>query len=78
MHFGESIREVWRATVTYFENQSHRMDYPRYVSKGWRIGSGPVESACKTVINQRLKKSGMQLGFGRLGRRRSSEGVIPE
>lgn len=58
----ESVREVWRATVTYFENQAHRMDYPTYVSKGWRIGSGPVESACKTVINQRLKKSGMRWG----------------
>ena len=33
----------------YFANQEHRMDYPTYVAKGWQIGSGPVESACKTV-----------------------------
>ena len=56
----EGLGEVRRATATYFENQAHRMDYPKYVSKGWQIGSGPVESACKTVINQRLKKSGMR------------------
>ena len=26
------------------------MDYPTYQAKGWAIGSGPIESACKTVI----------------------------
>jgi hypothetical protein len=55
-----SAREVWREVVTYFTNQGHRMDYPKYVSKGWQIGSGPVESACKTVVGQRLKGSGMR------------------
>ena len=30
------------------------MDYPRYVANGWQIGSGPVESACKTVVANRL------------------------
>jgi hypothetical protein len=54
--------QVWQETVTYFANQVHRMDYPRYVAKGWQIGSGPVESACKTVVNQRLKCSGMRWG----------------
>jgi hypothetical protein len=57
-----SAREVWRETVTYFENQVHRMDYPRFVSQGWQIGSGPVESACKTVVSQRLKEAGMRWG----------------
>lgn len=57
-----SAGAAWRETVTYFENQGHRMDYPRYVAKGWQIGSGPVESACKTVVNQRLKCAGMRWG----------------
>jgi hypothetical protein len=57
-----SAREVLRATVTYFENQVHRMDYPGYVAKGWQIGSGPVESACETVVGQRLKCAGMRWG----------------
>jgi hypothetical protein len=46
--------------ITYFGNQKHRMDYPRYVAKGWHIGSGPVESACKTVIGMRMKQAGMR------------------
>jgi hypothetical protein len=57
-----SAREVLRETVTYLENQGHRMDYPSYVAKGWQIGSGPVESACKTVVGQRLKCAGMRWG----------------
>lgn len=56
----ESVRAVWRTTVGYFENQVHRMDYPAYTAKGWQIGSGPVESACKTVVGQRLKGGGMR------------------
>ena len=44
----------------YFENQVHRMDYPSYEANGWYIGSGAVESACKTVVGQRLKGSGMR------------------
>ena len=38
------------------------MDYPRYLAHGWQIGSGPVESACKTVVANRLKGSGMRWG----------------
>ena len=44
----------------YFRNQVHRMDYPTYAANGWYIGSGAVESACKTVVGQRLKGSGMR------------------
>lgn len=46
--------------LTYFRNQVHRMDYPTYLSKGWQIGTGAVESACKTVVNQRLNMGGMR------------------
>ena len=55
-----SLHDVWRSTVGYFENQVHRMDYPTYRAHGWQIGSGPIEAACKTVINQRLKGTGMR------------------
>jgi hypothetical protein len=44
----------------YFGNQVDRMDYPTYEANGWYIGSGAVESACKTVVGQRLKGSGMR------------------
>jgi hypothetical protein len=55
-------QEVYRQVVQYFHNHEHRMDYPRYVRNGWQIGSGPVESACKTVVGNRLKGGGMRWG----------------
>lgn len=50
------------AVVTYFGNHAQRMDYPTYLRNGWQIGSGAIESACKTVVNQRLCLGGMRWG----------------
>ena len=58
----ESVRKIHAEVVGYFENHRHRMDYPAYRAKGWAIGSGPVESACKTVIGKRMKNGGMRWG----------------
>ena len=58
----KGLRDCHRATLVYFENQVHRMDYPSYRAHGWQIGSGPIEAACKTVIGRRLKGSGMRWG----------------
>jgi hypothetical protein len=55
-----SARQALDDCSRYFKNHQHRMDYPRYVANGWQIGSGPVESACKTVVANRLKGSGMR------------------
>lgn len=57
-----ALRELRRTTVVYLSNHVDRMDYPTYQSKGWQIGSGPVEAACKTVIGRRLKGTGMRWG----------------
>jgi hypothetical protein len=57
-----SARLAHADCLRYFGNHQHRMDYPRYVANGWQIGSGPVESACKTVVANRLKGSGMRWG----------------
>jgi len=58
----ESVRKVHGEVIGYFENHGHRMDYPTYQAKGWAIGSGPIESACKTVIGKRMKNGGMRWG----------------
>jgi hypothetical protein len=55
-----SLAAVRAEVLGYFHNQVHRMDYPQYEANGWYIGSGAVESACKTVVGQRLKGSGMR------------------
>jgi hypothetical protein len=57
-----TARQAHAECLGYFRNHLHRMDYPRYVANGWQIGSGPVESACKTVVANRLKGSGMRWG----------------
>ncbi len=57
-----TARACHQATVRYVENHVHRMDYPYYRVQGWQIGSGPVESACKRVVGQRLKGAGMRWG----------------
>jgi hypothetical protein len=46
--------------ITYFTNNKERMQYKRYTEKGYHIGSGAVESACKHVVGQRLKQAGMR------------------
>ena len=53
-------REAYVEAVRYVSNNVPRMDYPHYRSQGWHIGSGAVESACKTVVGQRLKLAGMR------------------
>ncbi len=56
----KGLSAVRSEVLGYFRNQAHRMDYPTYEANGWYIGSGAVESACKTVVGQRLKGSGMR------------------
>ena len=43
----------------YYRGNAGRMKYDEYRANGWFIGSGVIESACKTVIGQRFKQSGM-------------------
>lgn len=57
-----TVQEAHRVVLVYFGNQVHRMDDPSYRAKGWLIGSGPVEAACKQVVGQRMKGSGMRWG----------------
>jgi len=55
-----ALRAKHTEVLGYLRNQVSRMDYPTYLAKGWLIGSGSVESACKTVVAQRLKLAGMR------------------
>lgn len=54
------LAAVRAEVLGYLRNQVERMDYPTYDANGWCIGSGAVESGCKTVVGQRLKGSGMR------------------
>jgi hypothetical protein len=56
------VRKEYDKLLNYLKNNEHRMDYPRYLRRGWQIASGAVESACKRVVNQRLCMGGMRWG----------------
>ena len=55
-----AFRTKREEVLNYMRNNVERMNYPAYLAKGWLIGSGSVESACKTVVAQRLKLAGMR------------------
>lgn len=48
-----------QAELTYFRNQRSRMNYAEYQRQHLPLASGVVEAACKTLVTQRLKGSGM-------------------
>ena len=47
---------------TYFTRNVARLDYPRFVALQLPIGSGAGESACKCLVDARLKQAGMRWG----------------
>ena len=53
-------REKLQSAITYFDNHHHQMDYATALDKHWPIGSGVTEAACKTLVKQRLCRSGMR------------------
>ncbi len=53
------VVENIEGNITYFTNNKERMRYNEYREKGYHIGSGIIESACKHVVGQRLKQAGM-------------------
>jgi hypothetical protein len=51
-------QEAAQKAISYYTNNQERMDYARYRKDGYVIGSGTVESGCKQIVTQRLKRSG--------------------
>jgi len=56
----KSKREALRKLTVYLKNNAERINYPAYRAAGLPIGSGPVESACKSLVGARCKLSGMR------------------
>jgi hypothetical protein len=58
----EQKKKSLEAAITYFKNnnQKSRMNYWESVALNHVIGSGVTEAACKTIVKQRLCKSGMR------------------
>lgn len=52
-------REALESLYRYISVNEERMQYDVFRQKGYDIGSGAVEGACKHVVGKRLKQSGM-------------------
>lgn len=52
-------RQALEELITYLTNQGGRIAYDRFRAADLDIGSGRVESACKHVVANRMKRSGM-------------------
>lgn len=51
---------VVKNAINYFRLHRERMRYTEFIARGLPIGSGPVESAAKNIVQARLKRSGMR------------------
>jgi len=52
-------QETVTSAIGYFSNNRHRMHYDEYLSKGYPIGSGIAEGACRNLVKDRMDCSGM-------------------
>lgn len=57
-------RKVIARELAYFRKNKRRMRYADLKRQGFMIGSGVVEAACRTLVTQRLKQSGMRWSAG--------------
>ncbi len=53
-------KEQLRKVVTYLENGKQHMRYDIYLKRGYPIGSGVVEGACKNLVKDRMEQCGMR------------------
>jgi len=54
----ESHQKKFKKVITYFKNHRQYMKYDEYLSNGYPIGTGVVESACGHVVKDRMEISG--------------------
>lgn len=55
-----TARMLLATELEYFRRMRHGMEYVAYKQRSFPIGSGVVEAACKTLVAERLKQSGMR------------------
>jgi hypothetical protein len=53
-------KEQLRKVMTYLENGKNHMRYDIYLKRGYPIGSGVVEGACKNLVKDRMEQCGMR------------------
>lgn len=56
----KQARRAGQDVVHYYQSNLNRMHYDHYLEQGYMIGSGAIEAAHRSVIQQRLKLSGQR------------------
>jgi len=46
--------------ITYFTNHKHKMNYKKFIEKGYPISSALAESTCGYLVKDRMEQSGMR------------------
>ncbi|RKU06201.1 hypothetical protein C6501_18975 [Candidatus Poribacteria bacterium] len=54
------VSDMLEREARYFEKHAKRMQYKAFREKGYQIGSGVIESACKHVVAQRCRRTSMR------------------
>ena len=54
------VSDILEREARYFEKHAKRMAYKAFREKGYQIGSGVIESACKHVVAERCKQASMR------------------
>lgn len=63
-HARKRVVDAVGPLLVYLEGKKHRMRYDEYLRQGYMIGSGAIESAVRSVMQQRCKLSGQRWGNG--------------
>ena len=56
----EDQKKAKKTVISYYTEHEDRMMYKTFKKNGWLIGSGPIESAHRNLVQQRLKLSGQR------------------
>lgn len=58
--YNKTVKKEIQRHLGYFKKHKKFMQYATYAEKGWPIGSGVIEAACKSVVKQRMCRSGQR------------------
>jgi uncharacterized protein YaiE (UPF0345 family) len=56
----KTVEEERRKVLNYLNTNAYRMNYPEYIKQNLCIGSGAIEASHRTVVQQRMKRSGQR------------------
>lgn len=56
----KSKRKTLDSVTRYYANNKQHMRYDEYLAKGYPIGSGAIEGACRHLVKDRMEQTGMR------------------